>query len=47
MASFGLHLTHGSSLSLHGFIDVNLDASIDDYKSIEFYIVFFNTTPVS
>jgi len=45
--SFGLHLTRGSSLFLHGFTDADWADSIDDRKSIVAYIVFFNTTPVS
>jgi len=47
MSFFGLHLTRGSSLSLHGFIDVDWVGSIDDWKSTGGYIVFLNTTPIS
>jgi histone deacetylase 1/2 len=40
-ASFGLHITHASSLSFHIFTDVDWADSIDDHKSTEAYIVFF------
>jgi histone deacetylase 1/2 len=46
-SSFGLHLTHGSSLSLHGFINADWTGSIDDRKSTCGYIVFYSTTPIS
>jgi hypothetical protein len=46
-SSFGLHLTRGSSLSLHGFTDADWVGSIDDRKSIGGYIVFLGTTPIS
>jgi hypothetical protein len=46
-SSFGLHLTHGSSLSLHGFTDADWARSIDDQKSTGGYIVFYGTTPIS
>jgi len=39
--SFGLHITHASSLFLHVFTDAYWVGSIDDHKSIEAYIVFF------
>ena len=47
MSSFGLHLTCGSSLSLHGFTDVDWAGSIDDRKSTSGYIVFLSTTLIS
>ena len=46
-SSFGLHLTRGSSLSLHGFTDADWAGSIDDQKSTGDYIVFYSTTPIS
>jgi len=46
-SSFGLHLTRGSSLSLHGFTDVDWVGSIDDRKSTGSYIVFLGSTPIS
>jgi hypothetical protein len=42
-----LHLTRGSSLSLHGFSDADWAGSIDDRKSTGGYIVFLGTTPIS
>jgi len=47
MSSFGLHLTRGSSLSLHGFTDADWAGNIDDQKSTGGYIVFYSTTPIS
>jgi histone deacetylase 1/2 len=44
---YDTHLTHGSSLSFHGFTDANLVGSIDDWKSTSGYIIFLGTTPVS
>jgi hypothetical protein len=46
-SSFGLHLTRGSLLSLHGFTDADWVGSIDDRKSTGGYIVFLGTTPIS
>jgi hypothetical protein len=46
MTFFGLHFTHGSSLSLHGFTDADWANSINDRKSIEAYILFLGTTPI-
>ena len=46
-SSFGLHLTRGSLLSLHGFTDADWAESIDDRKSMGGYIVFLDTTPIS
>jgi len=46
-SSFGLHLTCGSSLSLHGFTDVDWVGSIDDRKSTGGHIVFLGTTLIS
>jgi len=44
---FWLRLTRGSSLSLHGFTDMDWVGSIDDRKSTGGYIVFLGTTPIS
>jgi len=46
-SSYGIHLTHGSSLSLHGFTYADWAWSVDDRKSISRYIDFLGTTPVS
>jgi hypothetical protein len=46
-SSFGLHLTRDSSLSLHGFTNVDWADNIDDQKSTGEYIVFLGTTPIS
>jgi len=46
-SSYGIHLTRGSSLSLHGFTDADWAGSVDDRKSTSGYIVFLGTTPVS
>jgi len=47
MSSYGIHLTRGSSLSLHGFTDAVRAGSVDDRKSTRGYIVFLSTTLVS
>ena len=47
MASYGLHITRGSSLSLHGFTDVDWTGSLDDRKSIGGYLVYLGRTPIS
>jgi hypothetical protein len=46
-SSYGLHLTRGSSLSLHGFTDADWARSTNDQKSTGGYIVFLGTTPIS
>jgi hypothetical protein len=46
-SSYGIHLTCGSSLSLHGFTNVDWAGSVDDKKSTGGYIVFLGTIPVS
>jgi histone deacetylase 1/2 len=46
-SSYGIHLTHGSSLSLHGFTYADWVWSVDDRKSTSGYIDFLGTTPVS
>jgi len=46
-SSYDIHLTRGSSLSLHGFTDVDWMESVDDRKSTGGYVVFLGTTPVS
>ena len=40
-ASYGFHITRGSSFALHGFTDADWAGSIDDRKSIGGYLVFF------
>ena len=46
-SSYDIHLTRGSSLSLHGFTDADWAGSVDDQKSTGGYIVFLGTTPIS
>ena len=46
-SSYDLHLTRGSSLSLHGLTDADWTRSVDDRKSTGGYIVFLGITPVS
>ena len=46
-SSYGIHLTRGSSLSLHGFTDADWAGSVNDRKSNDGYIVFLGTTPIS
>jgi histone deacetylase 1/2 len=46
-ASYGLHITRGSSLSLHGFTDADWAGSLDDRKSIGGYLVYLGRTPIS
>jgi histone deacetylase 1/2 len=46
-SSFSLHLTRGSSLSLHGFTDANWVRSFDERKSTGGYIVFLGSTLIS
>jgi len=45
--SYGLHVTRGSPLSLHGFTNANWAGSVDDRKSISGYLVFLENTPIS
>ena len=40
-ASYGFHITQGSSFALHGFTDADWAGSIDDHKSTGGYLVFF------
>jgi histone deacetylase 1/2 len=47
MASYGFHITRGSSFALHGFTDADWVGSIDDRKSTGGYLVFFGQTPIS
>jgi hypothetical protein len=47
MTSYGFHITRGSSVALHGFIDADWAGSIDDRKSTGGYLVFFGQTPIS
>jgi hypothetical protein len=46
-ASYGLHITRGSSLSLHGFTDADWAGSLDDRKSTGGYVVYLGSTPIS
>jgi len=46
-ASYGFHITRGTSFSLHGFTDADWAGSIDDRKSMGGYLVFFGQTPIS
>ena len=46
-ASYGFHITRGTSFALHGFTDVDWVGSIDDRKSMSGYLVFFGQTPIS
>ena len=45
--SYGLHITRGSSLSLHGFTDADWAGSLDDRKSTGGYVVYLGSTPIS
>ena len=47
MTSYGLHVTQGSSLSLHGFTDTDWTGSVDDHKSTGCYLVYLGNTFVS
>ena len=40
-ASYGFHITQGSSFALHGFTNADWASSIDDRKSMSGYLVFF------
>ena len=44
---YGLHITRGSSLSLHGFMDADWAASLDDRKSTGGYLVYLGSTSIS
>jgi len=46
-ASYGFHITRGTSFALHGFTDADWAGSIDDRKSTGGYLVFFGQTPIS
>jgi len=46
-ASYGFHITRGTSFILHGFTDVDWAGSIDDRKSTGGYLVFFGQTSIS
>ena len=45
--SYGLHITRGSSLSLHGFTYADWVGSLDDRKSTSGYLVYLGSTPIS
>ena len=45
--SYGLHITQGSSLSLHGFTDADWAGSLDDRKSTGGYLVYLGSTSIS
>jgi len=46
-ASYGFHITWGTSFALHGFPNADWAGSIDDRKSTSGYLVFFGQTPIS
>lgn len=46
MTSYCLYITRGSSLSLHGFIDVDWDDSVDNRKFISGYLVYLGNTHI-
>jgi hypothetical protein len=46
-ATYGLHITQDSPLSIHGFIDADWAASIDDRKSTDGHPVYIGSTPIS
>jgi len=46
-ATYGLHITRDSSLSLHGFTDADWAGSIDNRKSIGGYLVYLGSAPIS
>jgi len=46
-ATYSLHITRDSSLSLHGFTDADWAGSIDDRKSTSGYLVYLGSTPIS
>jgi histone deacetylase 1/2 len=46
-ATYGLHITRDSPLSLHGFTDADWAGSIDDRKSTGGYLVYLGSTPIS
>jgi hypothetical protein len=46
-ASYGLHITRDSSLSLHGFTDADWAGSIDDQKSTGGYLVYLGAATIS
>jgi len=45
--SYCLHITRDSSLSLHGFTNVDWASSIDDHKSTSGFLVYLGSTPIS
>lgn len=47
MTSHGLQITSSLTFSLHWFIDVDCDGSVDDCKSTSYYLVYLGTTPIS
>jgi histone deacetylase 1/2 len=46
-ATYGLHITRDSLLTLHGFTDADWAGSIDDQKSTGGYLVYLGSTPIS
>jgi histone deacetylase 1/2 len=46
-ATYGLHITRDSLLTLHGFTDADWAGSIDDRKSTGGYLVYLGSTPIS
>ena len=45
-ASYDLHVTRGSPLSLHVFTDADRASNVDDQKSTGGYLVYLGNTPV-
>jgi len=46
-ATYGLHITRDSPLSLHGFTDSDWAGSIDNRKSTGGYLMYLGSTPIS
>jgi len=42
-----MHITKGSSLSLHGFTDANWTGSPNGKKSTDGYLVYLGRSPIS
>ena len=44
---YGLHVTRGSPLSLHGFTNADWAGSVEDQKSTSGYLVYRGNTHIS